>query len=224
MKPKKGGDKMLERMDSFFEKRVVGYDEHMINEVEGCKEGYAKIAELVPEGIQSLLDLGCGTGLELEGIFKKNPSVQVTGIDLTKAMLDQLQQKYKDKCLTLVNGDYFKQDLGEACYDAAVSCQTMHHFSHEEKIALYTKIHHALKAGGCYVECDYMVLCQEEETRYFDEYARMKKELATPDHVFYHFDMPCTIENQRQRLLKAGFKVVERKWREGNTTIIMAQK
>ena len=49
----------LERMDSFFEKRVEEYDEHMLNEVEGCKEGYIKMAQLIPDGTQNLLDLGC---------------------------------------------------------------------------------------------------------------------------------------------------------------------
>ena len=73
----------LEEMRAFFAARVDIYDEHMRNEVEGCREGYARMAALLPEGIYSLLDLGCGTGLELEGIFARFPDLRVTGIDLT---------------------------------------------------------------------------------------------------------------------------------------------
>ena len=42
--------KKLEAMADFFAARVDMYDEHMINDVEGCREGYVKMAEYVPEG------------------------------------------------------------------------------------------------------------------------------------------------------------------------------
>jgi len=85
---------LLEKMEDFFTARVDGYDEHMLNEVKGCKEGYIKMAELIPDGTESILDLGCGTGLELDEIFKRLPDVSLVGIDLTQAMLDKLRQKH----------------------------------------------------------------------------------------------------------------------------------
>ena len=97
----------LERMDDFFAARTEGYDEHMLEEVEGCKEGYAEMARLVPENIKNLLDLGCGTGLELDRIFEIYPDINVTGIDLTASMLEKLRQKHPDKSLELICGDYF---------------------------------------------------------------------------------------------------------------------
>lgn len=51
-------------MSDFFAARVDGYDEHMLNDVEGCKDAYIKLAELLPQDTVELLDLGCGTGLE----------------------------------------------------------------------------------------------------------------------------------------------------------------
>ena len=84
---------MLERMDEFFASRTHMYDEHMLNGVEGCREGYIKMAQLIPENCRSLLDLGCGTGLELEEIYRIHPEVSVTGIDLCEAMLDKLKEK-----------------------------------------------------------------------------------------------------------------------------------
>ncbi len=39
---------MLERMEDFFARRVEEYDEHMLQEVEGCEEGYRQMATLVP--------------------------------------------------------------------------------------------------------------------------------------------------------------------------------
>ena len=84
----------MEKMTDFFTARVDIYDDHMIHEVEGCREGYLKMAELVPEKTKTLLDLGCGTGLELEAIWTRNPGIAVTGIDLTAAMLERLKKKY----------------------------------------------------------------------------------------------------------------------------------
>ena len=54
-------DVMMESMSEFFAARVEGYDAHMLEEVEGCREGYEKMAQLAPEGIEKVLDLGCGT-------------------------------------------------------------------------------------------------------------------------------------------------------------------
>ena len=108
---------MLEEMQSFFTNRVDGYDEHMISCVEGCKEAYQKIAQFVPDDAKQLLDLGCGTGLELEEIFRMYPEMEVTGIDLTEAMLAQLKKKYAHRKLNLINGDYFKEEFGVNHYD-----------------------------------------------------------------------------------------------------------
>ena len=54
---------MLEKMGAFFDARLDGYDEHMLTDIEGAGEFYPFTASLLPEG--NILDLGCGTGLEL---------------------------------------------------------------------------------------------------------------------------------------------------------------
>ena len=65
----------LEKMNDFFTKRIDEYETHMLENVQGCKEGYIKLAELIPNTCKKLLDLGCGTGLELHEIFKKIPDL-----------------------------------------------------------------------------------------------------------------------------------------------------
>lgn len=214
----------LEPMAGFFEARAEGYDAHMLREVEGCREGYREMARLVPPRCGRLLDLGCGTGLELDEIFRLVPDAAVTGIDLTPAMLDKLRQKHPDKRLNLLCGDYLRADLGAGAYDCAVSFQTMHHFSHEDKTALYRKIHRALRPGGVYLECDYMVEKQEDEDFHYAENVRLRREQHIPEGAFYHYDTPCTIGNQIRMLETAGFSPVERRFREGNTTLLLAQK
>lgn len=214
----------LERMDDFFIARVEGYDEHMLNNVDGCKEGYKIMAGLIPDYATTLLDLGCGTGLELDEIFKIKPELKVTGIDLTKAMLDKLEAKHGNKDLVLINESYFSYDFGKENFDVTVSFQTMHHFERDEKIKLYKKIHDALKSGGQYIECDYMVEKQEDEDFYLSENRRIRKELNIPEGEFYHYDTPFTIDNQIAMLYSAGFQRAEELWRKENTTIIIGYK
>ena len=138
-------------------------------------------------------------------------------------MLDRLEQKYHGRNIRLICGDYFKVDLGVDAYDAAISFQTTHHFDPDAKIRLYEKICKALKPGGVYIECDYMVEDQSEEDKLFTECARLRREMGVPDGEYYHFDTPCTIDNQIAMLKKAGFSMAEMVWRVENTTIIVAK-
>lgn len=213
----------LEQMADFFAARVDMYDEHMINEVEGCREGYIKMAEYVTENCRRLLDLGCGTGLELAEIFRKLPDVAVTGVDLCQAMLDKLREKYADKKISLICGDYFTADFGKG-FDCAVSFQTMHHFTKEKKTELYGKICDALTDEGVYIECDYMVLTDAEEKHWFSENERLRKEQGIGKEEFFHYDTPCTVENQIAMLKKAGFSEAEKVMRIENTTMLVARK
>lgn len=213
----------LEEMSEFFAARLSEYDEHMLSCVEGCREGYIKMAELVPKNAKTLLDLGCGTGLELYEIFKRIPDMEVTGVDLTAAMLQRLREKYPDKKLNLICGDYFTVPFGRD-FDCVISFQTMHHFKKDKKAELYKKIYSALADKGVYIECDYMVLTQQEEDLWFAENDRIRKEQGLGEDEFYHYDTPCTIDNQIALFKGAGFKDVKMTFRQENTTMLIARK
>lgn len=213
---------MLERMDDFFTTRCQSYDEHMRENVEGDDAFYEFTASLLPKSDNAkILDLGCGTGLELEEYFKVNPSANVTGIDMTRAMLDALEAKFPDKELTLICDSYFDVSFGEEKYDAAVSVESLHHFSKEEKIPLYTKLYKALKPGGYFILTDYFAQHDEQEDFFRRELLRIRKEEKLPDGVFYHYDTPLTVEHEKEALLAAGFESVEEldNWNDTHTLI-----
>lgn len=216
---------MLERMDDFFTARVDGYDEHMRENVEEDSEFYKFTAAQLPQnGNEHVLDLGCGTGLELEAYFEVNPTAKVTGIDLTEAMLKALKEKFKDKDITTVCGSYFEVPFGEEVYDAAVSVESLHHFSKEEKIPLYTKLCKALKPGGRFILTDYFADLDEQEDYFRRELLRIRKEENLPDDVFYHYDTPMTVAHEIEHLLAAGFSSAEEIGSWGTTHTIKAVK
>ena len=201
---------MLEKMDDFFTARVDGYDEHMKSNIEGASKFYNFTAALLPmEKDKSILDLGCGTGLELEEYFQMNPHAKVTGIDLTEAMLETLKAKFPDKDITTICGSYFDVNFGEEVFDATVSVESLHHFTKEQKIPLYKKLNKALKPGGYFILTDYFAESEEEEVFYGQELLRIRKEQELPDGVFYHYDTPLTVEHEKEALLEAGFTRVE---------------
>ncbi len=201
---------MLEKMNDFFDKRLDGYDEHMMTCIESAEEFYPYTAELLPQanGAQ-ILDLGCGTGLELEHYFKINPSAKITGIDLTESMLNALRNKFPEKDLTLILGSYFDVPFEANTFDAAVSVESLHHFTKEEKVPLFTKLCKALKDGGYFILTDYFALSDEDEKTFRNELLRLKKEQGINDNEFYHYDTPLTVEHETQALLEAGFSFVE---------------
>ena len=201
---------MLERMADFFDARLDGYDMHMINDIEGAWMFYPYTADCLPKQPHSrVLDLGCGTGLELEEYFHFNPDAVVTGIDLAPGMLNALRKKFPDKALTLVQGSYFDVPFGEGCFDAAVSVESLHHFTRAEKIPLYRKLKQALKPGGCFILTDYFAETDEQEQFFRSELIRLKAEQGISDDEFYHYDTPLTVAHETEALLTAGFSRVE---------------
>ena len=200
---------MLEKMGAFFEARLDGYDAHMMANIASAEEFYPFTARCLPQGPEArILDLGCGTGLELEAYFALDPRAEVTGIDLSAGMLQALQRKFPDRNIRLVCGSYFDVPLGEG-YDGAVFVESLHHFTKAEKTRLYRRLRAALKDGGRFILTDYFALSEEEERERRGELLRLKAEQGITGGEFYHFDTPLTVAHEMEALMEAGFSTVE---------------
>ena len=201
---------MLEKMSDFFEARLDGYDEHMLTNIESATEFYPFTAKMLPAFENChILDLGCGTGLELEEYYLLCPSAKVTGIDLSQGMLSALKRKFTYKDISLIVGSYFDIPLGEDVFDAAVSVESLHHFTKEEKIPMYAKLHTALKRNGYFILTDYFSLSDSEENLHRQNLITLKAEQGICGNEFYHYDTPLTVEHETEALLEAGFSNVE---------------
>lgn len=222
-------EEKLEEMGAFFDARFEQYDEVHTGHIDGGLESKRVPAACLPEDCRNLLDLGIGTGLELEAVFDRFPEIAVTGVDLSRRMLQKLREKYPGRNLELYRGSYFEFDMGSGRYDAALTVMTLHHYTHEVKTALYRRIREALRPGGVYVECDYMISGEEcpdpqkTEEFFFAEYERLKREQGLDAGREYHYDTPCTVENQKKMLLAAGFQKVHEVWRRRNTVVLAAE-
>ena len=136
-------------------------------------------------------------------------------------MLNALKAKFPEKELTLIRASYFDVPLGEKQYDAAVSVESLHHFSAGMKASLYGKLHTALKEGGPFVLTDYFAESEELEREYFRSLEALKKEQGLPDEGIYHYDTPLLAEHEMDILRRAGFRDVRimKKWGESTFTV-----
>ncbi len=202
---------MLEKMSDFFGNRINGYDEHMLDEIEGAREFYLFTASKLPSAQPCrILDLGCGTGLELEQYMRINPTARIMGIDLSREMLDALKRKFpENNDLELICGSYFDVPLGTDRFDAAVSAESLHHFTAERKLSLYRRLHRALKRDGYFILTDYFAENEAREREGFERLRELKKEQGIADNEFYHFDTPLTVEHEMNILSLAGFSIIE---------------
>ena len=219
----------LEEMSAFFNSRTETYNTVHLEHVGGI-ESKQIIASFLPEHTKAIIDFGIGTGLELQAIFERFPEVEVVGLDIAENMLELLRKSYPDKKVDLHLTSYLDFNFGSELFDAALSVMTLHHYDHETKTDLYRRILNCTKSDGVYIECDYMLSeheyenAQEMEDFYFREFIRLKCEQGITDKNEYHYDTPCTVENQIKMLHDAGFSSVKEKWRRGNTVLLVAYK
>ena len=159
-----------------------------------------------------ILDLGCGTGCQLEAALRRAPNAKVTAIDLVPNMLEQLRLKLHDRMdqITLIEGSLLHVPLGDSLYDYAISSLTMHHFPPDKKQSVYGRIRTALAERGIYIEGDQSVLPGEQEEHYW--YHAFVAKLPGGDRGAWNYDITLSEETQTRLLRAAGFREVSLAW------------
>lgn len=189
--------KRAKEMQDFFNNKIDTYDQVHASFMDTKKA----LVDSLSGDVHKVLDLGAGTGLELIHLFEKYPDVSVTVIDVSESMLEELKKReFADK-VTCLCGDFFELSFGDE-YDAVISTSALHHFNEEDKSKLYKKVLDCLKKGGEFINCDKVVMSQEEQDSAFQEYNE-------DPHKYPHMDTPLTKENESKILKNVGFNEVK---------------
>jgi tRNA (cmo5U34)-methyltransferase len=212
-------------MAAFFDARAAGYDGYMRGHI-FSETTFAQFYQAVSSPIEktgeplNILDLGCGTGLEIEALLQRAPNAVITGVDLSANMLELLRTRYIAHMsqVTLVTDSYLAMPFGTQAYDHIISVLTNHHLLHDAKRKLYTRIHAALKPGGKYIEGD-SVVPADMEYQFLDEYYEQAALVPPAQNGYYHIDVPLSIGTQRSLLLEAGFRDFELLWQMDSAAV-----
>lgn len=217
-----------EEIAAFFDREADDYEPMHLAHTDAGMEGKATIAAHLPADARRVLDIGAGTGLELEELYRLHPDVKITAVDISRAMLEHLRERFPEKDIQIVVGDYFTQDFGTEPYDAVITSMSLHHWTPDEKRKLYQRFLQALRPGGVYIENDYMLADGDpkelaaEEARLLAEREELDRENPQLTHV--HFDLPATVPSEMKYLEEAGFTDVTEVWQSGNNATLTAAR
>lgn len=212
----------LELMDQFFDSRVDNYDIiHQQTGISWGKQIRDIVSSHIPEKKVKILDLGCGTGLELDELFKKSPNSEVVCVDLSQEMLKKLVEKYNNYNIKVINGNFLDMEFGYYTYDYVISVMALHHFFEKEKLLLYKKIYNSLKKGGLFINSDYIIDDSNFELECFKKLKQIQSEY--PGKLF-HFDVPFTEYRERRVLLDSGFSQIDKVYENKKAKILVNKK
>ena len=214
-----------DNMAAFFDTRAAGYDDYIRGYI-FADSTFTQFYQAVSSPIEktdeplNILNLGCGTGLEIEFLFQRVPNALITGVDLSQNMLELLRKRYIAHMsqITLVPDSYLTMPFGAKTYDHIISAMSIHHLLRDTKRELYMKIHAALKPGGKYIEGD-SVIPIEMESQFLAEYYQQLAGMPRAEDGHYHIDVPFSIDTQRSLLLEACFNNFELIWQNDSTAV-----
>ncbi len=212
----------LELMENYFDSRISAYDEiHNQTGISWGKQIRDIVAQYIDKNKCKILDLGCGTGLELEEILKKCPNAEVVCVDISEEMLNKLEEKFSKYDVTTIKKNFLDMDFGIQEYDYIISVMALHHFLEKEKLELYKKIFIALKNNGSFINSDYIIDDCNYELERFEQLKQIQNE--RPGELF-HFDIPFTEERERKIILESGFNSINKIYENKKTKILINTK
>ena len=149
-------------------------EERIIDTEEGLKEYYEREADLVDyrnldernyqlerrrteiimdllelENATSLLDIGCGEGLQLEWVRKKFPYLNLAGIDISERRIERAKDRVHsaNDIARSATGEGF--GFGRGSFDRAICSEVLEHLPQPEKVLI--NAYEVLKPGGLLV-------------------------------------------------------------------------
>ncbi len=206
--------------DEFFYVVNDNYDEHIELAIPFYRLMHDEMVRVIPRTEEEIrvLDLGCGTGRTAKTLLDSFPKASLRGIDLFEDMLRHARVRlapYAEK-ITFERGD-FRTISFEQGYDVCISALAIHHSTSQEKQDIFARVCEALKPGGRFVMIDWTKFKNPfiQETSASVAESNVAKSGAPTEIVsewrshWREKNIPDTIEDMQQWLLRAGFSSAE---------------
>ncbi|MCY4058513.1 MAG: class I SAM-dependent methyltransferase [Gammaproteobacteria bacterium] len=174
-----------------------------------------------------ILDVGCGTGLELEYILERAPNARITAMDQAPRMLAELERKYVDRMpqIELLEASCVDWPAGLKGFDYVVSILCVHHFPPDTKREIYRCFQSALGPNGAYVEGDQCagLLVNEEETSVLRLFEDWIAKLPGGSRGEWNYDVTLSAETNQRLLREAGFTRFAGPWLVDGDAVLVAR-
>ena len=187
-----------------------------------------------------VLDLGAGTGVLSAFIADAFPRATIVLADIAPEMLKLARQRFQqrfhdddgnlDSRISFIAFDHGKDPI-PGKFDAIVSALSIHHLEHDEKRALFRRIHEALREGGVFINAEVILAESEELERRANEEWKdaARKAGATEEDLKaaierQKHDRAATLPAQLEWLREAGFHSVSAAYRNLIFAVYSGQK
>jgi tRNA (cmo5U34)-methyltransferase len=203
------------------------YDRSRRQMVPCFDELYGAAAGLIPfDGGREfeVLDLGAGTGVLSQFIASRFPRARILLADIAPEMLRLARARFAgasgiDSRLHYVLLDHGRDPL-PGTFDAIVSALSIHHLEHDEKRALFVRIHDALREGGIFINAEVILGESDEiERRTNEDWKRAARDAGATESDLasaierQKHDRCATLDAQMNWLRETGFREVSAAYR-----------
>ncbi|MFC1900806.1 class I SAM-dependent methyltransferase [Chloroflexota bacterium] len=203
----------------------------------------ARLATEFVSGQPRVLDIGCGWGDVTAEILELRPLASVCMVDYSEEMLRLAEERFSSnnnvKIIKYNLNTGIPDGLGSSEFDAVVSCHSLHHIEHENKIRLYTQIRQVLDEGGLFIngdrftgespvisgwEFDNWITWMTEQIKSELEIDRTFDQVKARQIYFDRRlgDKPGTLRDTQRDLKQAGFQYIDCVWKSHNMGIVVA--
>ena len=155
--------------------------------------GYEELEEAVAAataglGLETVLELGTGTGETARRVLERHPGAHLTGIDASPEMLEEARRHLPSGGLRVSR---LEDPLPEGPFDLVVSTLAVHHLDAAGKADLFERVAAVLAPGGRFVLADVVVPERPEDAVI----------PCTPG-----YDLPDPVPDQLEWLREAGLE------------------
>jgi tRNA (cmo5U34)-methyltransferase len=173
---------------------------------------YERLQEVVADtcaglAVDTLLDLGTGTGETLLRVLVRYPGAAAVGIDESEGMLGVAATRLEGLGVDLRVAD-LADPLPDGPFDLVVSALAVHHLDGPAKAALFARVAAVLRPGGRFVLGDVVVPVDPADA-------------VTP--LSEDFDRPSTVAEQLGWLEAAGLDATA-VWFERDLAVVQADR
>lgn len=199
-----------------FNKASTDYDKYRKQAIPHMDIYYNTVIKLT-ENYQNpkILDLGAGTGILTELLYKQHPQSNITLLDLSTDMLNVAKTKFNNTKFKYITADYLEYDFTEN-YDIIVSSLSIHHLTDEEKKTLYAKIYETLNPQGIFINADQVRGSTEHTEKIYknqDETHLSKQNIPEKEKQTLRnrrkLDKPATLHDTIKWYEEIGYKNVD---------------